>query len=142
MALTLLKKVKARYKLWTRKRLFKQEQVDSWYEYFRKRDFNINGRSGTINGYYEGYKYLEIIDSERSFEPYGLMEGLYKRTTWCLFNCKGMWRHDFHRVIKQEGIKDNILSEFYVMNELGGSDILVFAFMNEEDYIWFKLKFL
>ena len=142
MALTLTKKIKAKYKLWARKKLFKQEGVTSWYQYFRKNDPNIDRRSDTVNGFYVGYKYIEIIESAKIFESTDIDYCLEKMTGWCHTNCKGKWRYDFHRVIKQSGIVHDRVSEFYVLNELGGNDILVFAFTDAQDYTWFKLKFL
>lgn len=136
MALTLIKKIKARYKLWSRKRLFKEERVNSWYQYYRKNDVLINRRSGNIDGFYEGYKYVEVLDSYKVDKLFDIA------TEWCYNNCKGVYRHDIHRVIKQSGIKGDTVTEFYILNDLGGIDVVAFAFTNEQDYIWFKMKFL
>jgi hypothetical protein len=48
---------------------------------------------------------------------------------------------DIHRVFKQTGIGiNNDLHEDWWFNDIGGSDVIYFAFQNEQDYMMFRLR--
>ena len=59
--------------------------------------------------------------------------GLVTMKDWCQENCQDKWRDDFHRVIKDYW-------DEWICNEIGGGDVLFFAFKSEQDCLWFTLR--
>jgi len=63
--------------------------------------------------------------------PY--LDSVDKMIEWCEQNCQGKWRNDWHR-----GFWDH--QGNFEFNGIGGGDIMFFAFKEETDYVWFKLR--
>ena len=69
---------------------------------------------------------------------------------WVDKNCSDKVRHDIHRVIREKGLIHNEYddtmrwsdTEEFSLNDVGGYDVLFFAFKNEKDLVWFKLKWM
>ena len=69
---------------------------------------------------------------------------------WCENNCLDKVRYDLHRVIREKGLIHNEYddtmrwsdTEEFSLNDVGGYDVLFFAFKNEKDLVWFKLKWM
>ena len=143
--MNILRRIQARYKLYVTRKLFKKERVTTWERYFRKNDILIDRRANDIGTFYKLYPHIAIFESTSIFTNCNDWQiGFDEAKVWCRNNCKGIWRWDFHRVITQERIHPDtkVLYEYKSFNEIGGTDVLSFAFTNEKDYIWFKLKWL
>lgn len=131
------------------KSLLKRHNCDTWEDYLRKTDPDHNSRASRINDFYHGYKYIIPIVSSNHYAytvtadygPAGIGYGYSDINYWCKKNCKEKFRLDCLRVFKQTGIylDGSTLPEYWI-NEIGGSDIIFFAFKNDEDAMWFKLK--
>jgi len=104
-------------------------------QYDRAFDDGTNFRAGRVKDMYPGYPFLyELQYSAEFWAEFGGWEiGLEVMKKWLRENCQDKWRDDFHRVIKDHWGD-------WVINELGGSDILFVAFKNEQDCMWFGLR--
>lgn len=103
-----------------------------------KEDLSINRRASTVRDFYCGYPYFYAFDSafKLPFTNYtSWVQAHDDMIIWCNTNCQCQWRQDFHRVIKDPNNPRN-----YCINEIGGGDILVFAFSSETDYTLFLLR--
>lgn len=132
------RKIKARIKLFKDRRFLRKYGCDTWKEYYLKTDYRINRYAEGVNDYYPGYSKIAIVETVKPFRFDGLgwEKGLGMALAWCDKNCKHRWRSDFHRVYKNTWLDE------WRLNELGDTDILVFAFESEKDYTWFKLRWL
>ena len=101
----------------------------------RAYDEGTNFRASRVRDMYPGYPYVfEKQYSEAFWGQFGEWEqGLNVMRVWCQANCQGKWRDDFHRVIKDYWGD-------WVCNELGGGDVLFFAFKSEQECMWFTLR--
>lgn len=60
---------------------------------------------------------------------------------WCRANCVQRFRWDYHRVSVRSNIQHGAhLSSDYVFDEMGGGDVLFFAFENSQDFCLFSLR--
>jgi hypothetical protein len=67
---------------------------------------------------------------------------------WCDTNCSGKYRYDIHRVVREKGLihneyNDTVIwtdTEKFILNDIGGYDVLFFVFKNEVDAIMFVLR--
>ncbi len=67
---------------------------------------------------------------------------------WAEKNCMDKCRWDIHRVIREKGLIRNEYddtirwtdTEEFSLNDVGGHDVLFFAFKNKKDLTWFKLR--
>lgn len=99
-------------------------------------DPDRNQRATRIKDYYHGYSYIVVFESSQGdpWTRYDTWIDAYNAIeTWCKENCKDKWRTDIHRVIKDYW-------GHWTMNDIGGGDVLFFAFKSEEDCFMFKLK--
>ncbi len=104
-------------------------------EYDHVFDEDIDHQASTIPKFYPNYPYIYIFDNSRSLrERWGdWMEGLEHITFWCKRNVTYKWRYDIHRV--------HSIGDEHIITDLGGTDILVFAFKDQVDYVNFLVKF-
>ena len=138
-----LSNISSRYNLWKDKRFLKKHGVESWKQYHRRYDPDHNFRASTVKDYYHGYKYVNQFTTARidPFIRFGTwMEGLAEITAWCENNCQDKWRNDIMRVYKQTALSwDRDSEEEWVISDIGGGDVLFFAFKDEQDAFLFKL---
>lgn len=99
-------------------------------------DPDRNTRAGRVKDYYHGYTHIVTFESSRG-DPWtrylNWLEAYNALEEWCKENCKDKWRTDIHRVIK------DYCGE-WTLNDIGGGDVLFFAFKSQEDCFMFKLK--
>jgi hypothetical protein len=112
--------------------------------YQRKTDSLVNYRALTVSSFYHGYKAVHTFQ-DAGTAPWSMFDdwlsGLHSIREWCEENCSGKWRDDIHRVIKQTSIGVNGETEEHLfMNEIGGRDVVCFAFENDADYLLFLLR--
>ena len=104
-------------------------------QYDRAYDPDTNFRATRVRDMYPGYPYVfEKQYSDAFWSQFGDWEqGLTMMRVWCQANCQSKWRDDFHRVTK------DYWSE-WVCSEIGGGDVLFFAFKSEQECMWFTLR--
>jgi hypothetical protein len=104
-------------------------------EYDRAYDPGTNFRASRVKDMYPGYPYVFELEYALGFwTQFGdWAQGLSIMKDWAQEHCKDKWRDDFHRVIKDYWGD-------WECNELGGGDVLFFAFKSEQDCMWFTLR--
>jgi hypothetical protein len=143
----LFRKIKAYIRLKKNQRFLKKHRVTSWKQYNLQNDHDVIYHATLIKQYYHGYPYLCYFERV----PPGIsnwVAWVRQASEWCEKNCLGKSRWDLHRVIRERGLIRNeyddtmIWSEIeeFSMNDVGGHDVLFFAFKNEKDLAWFKLR--
>lgn len=99
-------------------------------------DPDKNLRASRIKDYYHGYPHIVAFTSSRG-EPWARypswIQAYNAIEIWCEENCEGKWRTDIHRVIQDYWGN-------WEMNDIGGGDVLFFAFKDVNDAFMFKLK--
>lgn len=134
--------LKQRYKDWQHQRYLKQR---GWTQeaYERQTDPDFNYRASKVTDAYHGYSYILDVQSTGPLNhQFGdWMEGLTVVRDWCKENCKAKFREDIMRVYAQTpiGTDGAGVSEWWI-NDIGGQDVLFWAFKSEQDCMWFKLK--
>lgn len=138
-----LSSISSKYANWKEKRFLKKHGVQSREQYNRRYDPDHNFRASKVKDYYHGYRYVVQFTTARAdpFIRFGTwMEGLESITDWCRNNCQDKWRHDIMRVYKQTALGwDGDSEEEWWINDIGGGDVLFFAFKDEQDAFLFKL---
>lgn len=138
-----LNKISSSYKSWKEKRFLKKHNVETWEQYHRQYDPDRNIRASKVTDYYHGYKYVIQFTTSRSdpFTRYNTwIEALDGMCAWCKANCNDKWRNDIMRVYKQTALGwDGDSEEEWWINDIGGGDVLFFAFKDEQDAFLFKL---
>ncbi len=126
------------FKNWKHRRLLKkrgwsQRQYDLHY------DPDFNSCANRITDVFCGYPHLiAIYNTEPFTRNYSNWEEGYRAANaWCSEHCTGKWRESIHRVLWD---KYGYNEPAWVVNEIGGKDIMFFAFKNQEDAIMFTLK--
>lgn len=129
-----IKNLKERWKGYKEKRFLENYGCKTWREYERKYDQDVGFRARWVHTFYHGYPHVLNIEPN-GVAMYGLQyhELCEKMMEWCEQNCKGKWRNDWQR-----GNWDHHGN--YEINEIGGGDIMFFAFKEEGDYTWFLLR--
>ena len=99
-------------------------------------DPDRNTRANRIKDYYHGYPYIVAFESSQG-DPWtrypSWIQAYSAIQEWCQQNCQDKFRSDIHRAMRDYW--DN-----WVLNDIGGSDALFFAFKDVNDAFMFKLK--
>ena len=133
---------KQRFNNWQHQRYLKKM---GWTQeaYDRQTDPDYNIRGNTISSYYCGYPYVMIIASSTPLANHfgSWLEGVTEIRDWCKANLEGKFREDIVRAYTQTPLGLNGPEDIeYVISDIGGVDILCWAFKDEQDYLWFQLK--
>lgn len=140
LQLQLFDAISVKYKTWKEKRFLKKHSCETWSQYNRRYDPDYQPRADRVKDYYHGYQHIVQFTTARGdpWTRFGTwLEGLEAIHKWCDDNCEDKWRHDILRVIE---VKDFFREEYeWVVNEIGGGDVLFFAFKNDHDAFLFKL---
>jgi hypothetical protein len=140
-----IEKLVTKWKAFREARFLKKHYCVSRSEYNRKYDPDVTFHAGRIVEYYHGYLYIHAMTYpayKSAYDQYGdWLQGLTMMKDWCNFNCTGKWREDIHRVSKssyqghpwEEGTE-------WRMDEMGGGDVIFFAFKSEKDMMMFLLR--
>ena len=132
--------VKNKIHSWRERRFLRKHGCRTWDHYHRVYDSDYNARATTLRDFYHGYPYWHVFDNYDHFcyetladyGPGGVFFGLHRMLAWCKDNTKHKFRIDGLRLFK-------IQNEWHI-NEIGGEDMMVFAFKDERDYAWFMLR--
>ena len=143
-------RLKARYRVWKAKRKLEKSGYSSWRAYRHNRDSDVCPYADKVSDFYHGYTYVSTFEcgiAHYAFQclynygPGGVRYGYEDMRDWCETKCRFKYRMDIHRVFKQTGIGiNNDLHEDWWFNDIGGSDVIYFAFQNEQDYMMFRLR--
>ena len=134
----MIKQLKERWKGYKEKRFLESYGCSTWREYERKYDPDVGFRARWAHTFYHGYNHIYPLEPQ-GLRDYGMIgvlpyhDAIKQMTEWCDQNCTGKWRNDWHR-----GFWDH--QGNYELNSIGGGDIMFFAFKEESDYAWFKLR--
>ena len=139
--MTLVSKLQHWYKSRKEARFLKKHHCTTWEQYHHRFDADVTYRAIELNNFYHGYNFVVAVEDSEHFAytllydygPGGHNYGYSEMSQWCKDNCKDKFRVDVHRVIKQ-------YNGTWCINELGGGDYIFFAFKNDEDVVWFRLK--
>ena len=121
-----------RHAAYLKRRGWSEEQ----YQQYEDPDRNI--RATRVKDYYQGYPYYVGFESSRGdpWTRYGTWLDAYQAIEeWCKENTEEKWRSDILRVFKAAST-----SHEWELNDIGGGDVLFFAFKNVNDAFVFKLK--
>jgi hypothetical protein len=114
------------------------------HQYQRNTDPDRNIRAYDIRDYYHGYKYIHQYTTTRGYpwDSYDdWLDAVEDIRLWCNENLQDKWREDIHRVIEQTAIDiDGSTTKHWFLNDIGGSDVMFFAFKDETDYTLFLLR--
>jgi hypothetical protein len=95
-----------------------------------KVDTRIHQNASTVKDFYFGYNHIIHWNYTAARWEHFVSDTAMK---WCQDHCTGSFACHVHRVIYDEW-------NGWVMNEIGGSDELFWAFENEQDAIMFSLS--
>lgn len=130
--------LKTKWNAWREKRFLKRHGCTTREEYDQHYDKDVCKYSNQVENYYQGYPYIHAFVSSHKtpFDQFGdWLEGLTVLRDWCRVTCKKKWRTDMLRVRLDSG-------NLWVMDEMGGGDVVFFAFKSEQDLLWFRLRWV
>lgn len=132
-----LKYFQKKLKQWKDKRFLKKHRCETWEQYNYKFDPDCNQRATRIRDYYHGYKHWMVIQNRNHYAYHWDVheDGIYVLSEWCKENLDSKFRFDFHRVMNAPATAHE-----WEINELGGSDYILFACQDERDFIWFTMR--
>ncbi len=145
----ILRRIKAYIRLKKNQRFLKKHGVRSWKQYNLQNDRDVIYPARLISHYYHGYPYRCYFERV----PPGIFNWvawLRQADEWAEKNCMDKYRWDLHRVIREKGLIHNDYddtmiwtdTEDFSMNDVGGHDVLFFAFKSKKDLAWFKLRWM
>lgn len=127
--------LKNKWHAWREKRFLHKHMCTSMEMYNRIYDPMIYPIAHSVKGFYLGYPYVFCF-TDRSSPVYadgpGFNVGREQVDEWVKRCCTGKTRNDYFRV--------SVIDDEYKFDEMGGEDLIFYAFENELDYIFFKLR--
>ena len=134
-----------RIKAWVRKkraeRKLKKSGYKNWAQYRHNRDPDVQQYANCLDDFYKGYPYIYAVKDYghyaykllADYGPGGVIYGYNEMSDWLDEKIRLNYRVDIHRVwINQWGKAE--------LNDIGGSDIIYFAFKREQDFTYFLLR--
>ena len=122
-------------------RKLKKSGYESWAHYKHNRDPDVQKYANHLDDFYKGYPYVYAIKDYNHYAyqnlydygPGGTIYGFHEIEAWCNEKIRWNFRVDMHRVwVDQWGRQE--------LNDIGGSDIIYFAFKREQDFTYFLLR--
>lgn len=133
-----------RINAWFRKRRtalkLKKSGCKTWSQYRHKFDIDCTSYADCLDNYYHGYKFIYLCKNPKHYAyqvtkdygPGGVVMGMDEIADWCAASIKFKYRCDWLRLYKY--------ADQIVINEMGGTDTVCYAFKDEGDYIHFMLR--
>ena len=154
--LLLPKKKSQRITAWLKlnysKNFLKEHHCRTWRQYNKDYDPDVIKYATLISQYYHGYPYIcHFENTEQMSKHYrDWQDWLRDMRDWGEKNCLDKFRYDIHRVIREKGLIRNEYDDTMIwtdidefsMNDVGGWDVLFFAFKSKRDLAWFKLRWM
>lgn len=136
----LIRRLKALGRKLRAERKLKKSKYRNWAQYKHNRDPDIERYANLIEDFYKGYPYLYACPNPNHYAyellydygPGGHRYGFHDMSDWCSEHIRWNYRCDMHRVYENQWGKMEL-------NDIGGHDIIYFAFKNEKDLIYFML---
>jgi hypothetical protein len=129
----------ARWKAWKERRFLRKHGCETRIQYSRWYDPNCHRGANRIRDYYHGYPFIYSFEFGK-ISMVDLLgdwyQGIDDIREWCNKNCHNKWRDDYHRVWRENEDED------WRMDEMGGGDVLFFAFKEERDLMLFILRWV
>lgn len=134
-------RIKARIRKYRAERKLKKSGYLTWRAYRHNRDPGVSRYAQYVEDFYTDYPYIYACENPRHYAyeliadygPGGQWFGYEEMNKWCHEKIRWNFRCDAHRVWENSQGK----MEF---NDIGGIDIIYFAFKNEKDFTHFLLR--
>ena len=134
-------RIKARIRKWLSERKLKKSKYETWSRYRHNRDPDVERYANYVDDFYKGYAYVYACKNPNHYAyqllydygPGGPRYGYDEMKEWCHDKIRWNFRCDVHRVYEnQDGRME--------LNDIGGYDIIYFAFKREQDFTHFLLR--
>lgn len=134
-------RIKARLRKWLADRKLRKSGCKNWAHYRHTRDPDVQRYANQLDDFYKGYPYIYASPNPSHYAyqliydygPGGVKYGYDEMSEWCSSKIRWNYRIDIHRVWQDQWGK-------YSLNDIGGSDIIFFAFKREQDFTYFLLR--
>lgn len=134
-------RLKARLRKWLAERKLKKSGYETWSRYRHNRDPDVQKYANHLDDFYFKYPYVYACTNPdhyayelvRDYGPGGVTYGYEVMYEWCEQKIRWNYRVDIHRVWQDQWGK-------YSLNDIGGGDIIFFAFKREQDFTYFLLR--
>ena len=134
-------RIKARIRKWKAERKLKKSGYLTWRAYKHSRDPDVQKYAQCVEDFYVGYPYVYACTYPKHFAyqfvadygPGGHVYGYDEINDWCHEKIRWNFRCDIHRVYENQWGKMEL-------NDIGGYDIIYFAFKREQDFTHFLLR--
>ena len=134
-------RIKARIRKWRSERKLKKSGYETWARYKHNRDPDVNKYANHLDDFYYKYPYVYACTNPNHYAyellydygPGGHRYGFHEIEDWCSDKIRWNYRVDIHRVWQDQWGK-------YSLNDIGGGDIIFFAFKREQDFTHFLLR--
>lgn len=134
-------RLRARIRKWRAERKLKKSGYSSWRAYKHNRDTGVEKYAQYVEDFYIDYPYIYSCPNPKHYAyrliadygPAGRYFGYEEMNDWCHEKIRWNFRCDCHRVLEDHWGR----TEF---NDIGGSDIIYFAFKHEKDFTHFLLR--
>lgn len=135
-------RLKARIRKWLACRKLKKSGFLTWRAYKHNTDPDVQKYAQCVEDFYPGYPYIFACPNPTHYAyelvadygPGGLWFGYEEMNEWCHEKIRWNFRCDYHRVL------ENRWSGKMELNDIGGYDIIYFAFKREQDFTHFLLR--
>jgi len=135
-----INRIRAFVRKYKAERKLEKSGYGTWRIYKHNRDKDVCVYANDVNTFYTGYPYVYAINyNHYAYQlicdsgPFGDIYGYDEMTMWCEDKIRWNYRIDIHRVWPNYEGK-------MMFNDIGGSDIVYFAFKNEKDFTHFLLR--
>ena len=123
------------------KRKLKRSGYENWRHYKHNNDPDVNKYANHLDDFYYKYPYVYACTNPNHYAyellydygPGGHRYGFHEIEDWCSDKIRWNYRVDIHRVWQDQWGK-------YSLNDIGGGDIIFFAFKREQDFTHFLLR--
>lgn len=134
-------RIKARIRKWLAERKLKKSGYETWSRYRHNRDPDVQKYANHLDDFYFKYPYVYACTNPNHYAyellydygPGGHRYGFHEIEDWCSDKIRWNYRVDIHRVWQDQWGK-------YSLNDIGGGDIIFFAFKHEKDFAHFLLR--
>ena len=131
----------ARIRKYSALRKLKKSKYGNWRIYKHNRDDDVDRYASHLEHFYKGYPYIYVCPNPNHYAyellydygPGGYRYGFQEIDDWCDEKIRWNYRCDMHRVWQN-------LDGTYELNDIGGSDIIFYAFKREQDFTHFLLR--